>query len=697
MQVPEHVMETLLSAKQRANARSKTANGASSSSFLDPEERIMDDQYLPPDVYQDISQTGIRQIAPDLLSPRLNAAFLLASDEFFCSAANLNIPTAPIHRPNTFTERGAWYDGWETRRHNPEPYDYAVWRLGVHAGTVRGVEIDTGYFSGNHAPEIEVQGCCRLSGGDSQPSSSGGMHGYREGVSGGVKTAHDTDALEAEERKQNEIVTGRDFPRWTTILPRSKCGPACKQAWLLPPAYQGRGRQLEPGAWTSHKISQEDEAMYTHIRLLMYPDGGIARFRLYGNVVPPPLPRQTPTSPIGGLSTNPVIDLASVNNGGIAIAASDAYFSPPNNLLLDGRGTDMSDGWETKRSREVGHNDWVIVRLGGQGGYPEKIVVDTAFYRGNYPVSCHVQAWRGEGAPRDGNDDKWEDLGYIDQCGPDREHEMTLDDINKSKCVSFVKLVIVPDGGVKRLRGSSGAPEVRSGYPSPPESPPLATTATAYDYISASSSQRSHSTSPTRFASSSGTRIAGAAYTITEECERLFCGQLAALFLGEKGASRGPLGIGALDRDACQMNNTKQMRQMTPPDESLIGLQLQRFEHSYTAEYFEMWDYVGDARFRGFTVDSPESRQKTLFVFFDAIVIAKDLKPALMALIELASTPGLACEQLVICVERPTSPPATSAVVRDLGWVGFEPATLEQWAGGADLTSRRWFFMGMEV
>ena len=324
----------------------------------------------------------------------------------------------------------------------------------MHAATVRGVEIDTGFFSGNHAPEIEVQGCCRLAGKDGQPPAGGGMHGNREGVGGGVKTAHDDDAKQQEQRKVDEIVTGRDFPGWVTILPRSMCGPACRQAWLLPPLNNGRGRKVEAGTQTSQEGATEDEPFYTHIRLLMYPDGGIGRFRLFGNVVPPPTPEDLPTSPSRAGIPSPLVDLASVHNGSIAISASDAYFSPPNNLLLDGRGMDMSDGWETKRSREKGNKDWTIIKLGGDGGLVEKVVVDTAFFRGNFPVSCYIEAWTGKDPPtgKDGEGEAWELLAEVGECGPDKEHEAKLNKEWNTRSTRYVKLVIVPDGGVKRLR-----------------------------------------------------------------------------------------------------------------------------------------------------------------------------------------------------------------------------------------------------
>jgi len=112
----------------------------------------------------------------------------------------------------------------------------------------------------------------------------------------------------------------------------------------------------------------------------MYPDGGIARFRLFGVVVP-----VFPEDP------SAIIDLAHVANGGLAVAFSDQHFGRASNLLLPGRGVDMGDGWETKRSRGGEHTDWVIVKLGTQG-IIEKAIIDTAHFKGNFPQYAKLEA-----------------------------------------------------------------------------------------------------------------------------------------------------------------------------------------------------------------------------------------------------------------------------------------------------------------
>jgi allantoicase len=152
------------------------------------------------------------------------------------------------------------------------------------------------------------------------------------------------------------------WEQWDVILPTRECGPSQRHLWLLP---------------------KPTEKSYTHVKLSMFPDGGIARFRLFGVVVP--------VFPEG----DKVIDLAHVANGGLAVAWSDQHFGRASNLLLPGRGVDMGDGWETKRSRGGKHVDWVIVKLGARGVI-DKVVIDTAHFKGNFPKMVKVEATNSE-------------------------------------------------------------------------------------------------------------------------------------------------------------------------------------------------------------------------------------------------------------------------------------------------------------
>jgi allantoicase len=245
------------------------------------------------------------------------------------------------------------------------------------------VEIDTAFFNGNHAPEIAVEGAF-------------------------ITSADDEEAVKAP-----------SFTGWETILSKQACGPSQRHGWLLdaPPA-----------------------KAYTHVRLLMYPDGGIARFRLYGSAVP-----------VFPADSAAVLELSATVNGGVATACSDQHFGTKDNLLLPGRGVDMGDGWETKRTRGA-HVDWVIVRLGAPADI-DSVVVDTAHFRGNFPQKVQVFAGKFESDPLH-DDAGWSEVLAPTKAGPDEERvfkdELELGAVREG--VTHAKLVIIPDGGVKRFR-----------------------------------------------------------------------------------------------------------------------------------------------------------------------------------------------------------------------------------------------------
>ncbi|KAF4628604.1 hypothetical protein G7Y89_g9551 [Cudoniella acicularis] len=324
---------------------------------------------------------SFRSSTVDLVSATLGGKILSFSDEWFAEASNLINPKPPIRQPGKMVFAGAWYDGWETRRHNTAPFDYVVIRLGVASGIVEGIEVDTTFFSGNHAPAISVEGVFS----DDDEKVIGWKGGRGE---------------------------------WETILGLEECGPSQRFGW---------------------KLAVPTKKAYTHVRLNMYPDGGIARFRLFGHAVP-----------VFPEDKDAIFDLAAAQNGGRAIACSDEHFGVIVNLILPGRGKDMGDGWETSRSRGKNHIDWAVIRLGAKGTVQD-LVVDTAFFRGNFPQKAKVEAidWSGEGEPG-ALAEGWTEIVEPSKCGPDKEHEFKS--LVTDKPFTHVKLVMIPDGGVKRIR-----------------------------------------------------------------------------------------------------------------------------------------------------------------------------------------------------------------------------------------------------
>ncbi|KAL6864217.1 hypothetical protein J3F83DRAFT_762040 [Trichoderma novae-zelandiae] len=328
------------------------------SSFADEVEYKLDGVKATQLAADEIDKT-FRPACIDLVSAGLGGKVLGFSDEWFAGASNLLTPTAPISQPGKMVYTGAWYDGWETRRHNPEEFDWVVVRLGVASGIVKGVEIDTAFFNGNNAPAISVEGC--FSDSDDEVVSWKGGRG-----------------------------------KWETILNIRECGPSQRHGW---------------------KLDEPTNKQYTHVRLNMYPDGGIARFRLYGHAVP-----------VFPEDKDAVFDLAAAQNGGIAISCSDQHFGSKDNLLLPGRGKDMGDGWETKRTRGKGHVDWTIVKLGAPGYIQEFLGL----------------SWQGEGQP-EASSEGWIEAVPPSKTGPDQEHRFAsaVADVP----LTHVKLIMIPDGG----------------------------------------------------------------------------------------------------------------------------------------------------------------------------------------------------------------------------------------------------------
>jgi allantoicase len=187
-----------------------------------------------------------------------------------------------------------------------------------------------------------------------------------------------------------------------------------------------------------HYIEIDNEKSWTHVRLNIFPDGGVARLRLFGEVPP------------ADDDEEGIIDLFALRHGGRALVASDEHYGSMHNLNLPGRGINMGDGWETARRRGPG-NDWVIVSL-GRPGVIERAEIDTAHFKGNYPdrVSLEAASFADKGhVSTDGK--AWRTLLPESKLAMDQQHffENELAEIGS---VTHVRMSIYPDGGVSRLR-----------------------------------------------------------------------------------------------------------------------------------------------------------------------------------------------------------------------------------------------------
>jgi allantoicase len=229
-----------------------------------------------------------------------------------------------------------------------------------------------------------------------------------------------------------------DTSHFTGNFPPEISLDACRSDALHPQdGWSGILPVTRIGGNAAHFLPVDNERTWSHVRLNIYPDGGVARLRIYGEVRAARLPADA------------VIDLFALEHGGRALAASDEHFGSMHNLNLPGRGIDMGDGWETARRRGPG-NDWVIVALGAPGKL-ERAEIDTAHFKGNYPDRVALDA-----AQLPDNDSAlqadapWQPLMAEARLGMDQQH--FFDDLEPLGTVTHVRMSIYPDGGVSRLR-----------------------------------------------------------------------------------------------------------------------------------------------------------------------------------------------------------------------------------------------------
>jgi allantoicase len=318
----------------------------------------------------------------DLAAEKVGGAVLFANDEFFAPKENLLKASAPIFIEDKYTDLGKWMDGWESRRRRTPGFDWCIIRLGL-PGIIRGVVVDTSFFRGNYPEHFSLEACAL----DGQPTSED---------------------------------LQKDSVNWTPLLP-----------------------QLPLAGDSQNSFAVTGEQRVTHLRFNIYPDGGVARLRVYGEV----LPDWERLRRIGG-----DVDLAAVENGGRVISCSDMFFGHRHNLIMPGRAANMSDGWETKRRRGPGH-DWVIIKLGAVG-HVRRLEVDTAWFKGNFPESCSLEGANAGDLAEDKLTDlsvAWKSILPRTKLQAHMRHFFENEILDAGQ-VSHLRFNIFPDGGVSRLR-----------------------------------------------------------------------------------------------------------------------------------------------------------------------------------------------------------------------------------------------------
>lgn len=315
--------------------------------------------------------------AIDLAAEKLGGKVLYATDDFFAEKENLIKASRGIFIAEKFTERGKWMDGWESRRKRTPGHDWAIIKLAA-SGKIIGFDIDTNFFLGNHPPHACIEAIY----------------------------LNDDTAVNWE----NENLD------WKEILPKSS---------------------LDAGSQNFYACNSTE--IFTHVKLHIYPDGGVARLRVYGEIF----------KKWDLVASTETIDLAAAINGANAVACNDMFFSSMNNLLMPDRGVNMGDGWETKRNRTPNNRDWVIIKLATKGVI-KNAIIDTAHFKGNYPDSCTIEACSTENNNEVITDKvTWTTIVPVTKLSADSIHEVEVTDTN---IYTHVRLNIFPDGGVSRLR-----------------------------------------------------------------------------------------------------------------------------------------------------------------------------------------------------------------------------------------------------
>jgi allantoicase len=308
----------------------------------------------------------------NLADPRLGAQAVFTSDDFFAPMTRMLDPEPAVFVPGKYDDNGKWMDGWESRRKRETGHDFCIVKLGV-AGELMGVDIDTSHFTGNFPPAASIDAC---------------------------RCDDDIPPAEA---------------RWTEVLAATA---------------------LNGNAHHYHSIDQATRGIYTHVRLNIYPDGGVARLRVYGR------PRRE-------LAPRAELDLASAMNGARIVAVNNQHYGAASNLLLPTRAANMGEGWETRRRREPGC-DWCIIELATPGEIGQ-VNVDTAHFKGNFADRCSLQG----AFVSAGTDESlitqsmfWPVLLSEQKLEMDRVHTFAP---TASMPVTHVRFNILPDGGISRL------------------------------------------------------------------------------------------------------------------------------------------------------------------------------------------------------------------------------------------------------
>eukprot|EP00551_Chaetoceros_affinis_P007127 CAMPEP_0203666676 /NCGR_PEP_ID=MMETSP0090-20130426/3677_1 /ASSEMBLY_ACC=CAM_ASM_001088 /TAXON_ID=426623 /ORGANISM="Chaetoceros affinis, Strain CCMP159" /LENGTH=580 /DNA_ID=CAMNT_0050530633 /DNA_START=178 /DNA_END=1920 /DNA_ORIENTATION=+ len=435
------------------------------------------------------------------------SCILFATDEWFARAENLIKDSQPVFDPDLYCAEGKVMDGWESRRRRTEGHDWCVianenQTLGK-INDVVGIEVDTAYFTGNQTPRIsiEVTNCCPKT--LSSLSSSSSLTSPNEveveeeewmymWMPGAVKRLAKGGGVQGTGQSPTQIQKANDACKkfeWKEILPITELKPGYEETRMHYFMLDDKTRELARG--------------FTHVRVNYFPDGGVARLRLWGHSLSPSSDANTISSSSSSSSCSDEEEIVSAvpsslpyhhpelslsTNGGAGLECSNKHYGVPANLIRPTYGKDMSDGWETARHpdrppvliRDPITNlidnplmDWAVLKLGMGGAVQSegvsRIIIDTKHFKGNFPESVMVEGCDANANATPVSDEEvcaaapdkeqgkveWYPLLKRTTMGPDREHvfeKVRGELMNSDRAVTHVRVRIFPDGGISRVR-----------------------------------------------------------------------------------------------------------------------------------------------------------------------------------------------------------------------------------------------------
>lgn len=317
----------------------------------------------------------------NVASCELGSKIIFTTDEFFAKAEKMLAESEAVFK-DEYDENGHWMDGWETRRRRDGGNDFCIIKLG-NISKISSFLVDTSHFRGNYPLAVSIKGC------------------------------------NEKEIDDESFIKQIDSFKWLELLEQSDLEGDKKQ-----------------------NFSSKNFSEITHLKVDIYPDGGIARFKAFGEICFDEK-----------LYEKENINVVSMKNGARAVYTNNEFFGPLKNILKDEESLNMGDGWETRRRREPGF-DWGIIQL-AKPVIIDNIMVDTNFFKGNFADSFSICSAYLENTTDNSVITQsmfWEELISKQKLEMHKKHSFDNSFLLHKKPVTHIRVNIFPDGGISRLK-----------------------------------------------------------------------------------------------------------------------------------------------------------------------------------------------------------------------------------------------------